>query len=143
MKQKLLLSILSIFILLIVVKADIWSSCGKPTDTFQISNVTISPDPPVRGQTVSIYASGELKDAISGGDVNIIIKMGFITIIKETKPICSSDNPLPCPIQPGDYTHSVDIAIPSAIPRGKYSGNFVLTDQANDEIACINVNMEF
>ncbi|KAM9998103.1 hypothetical protein ACTFIY_007744 [Dictyostelium cf. discoideum] len=146
MKQKLLLSIFSIFILLIVAEAkifkDVWTSCGKPTDTFQIDNVTISPDPPVKGQKVSIYASGELKDTISGGDVNIQIKLGFITILKETKPICSSDNPLPCPIQPGEYSHSIDISIPSNVPHGKYYGNFVLTDQSNDEIACIDVNLD-
>ncbi|KAM9980295.1 hypothetical protein ACTFIZ_006550 [Dictyostelium cf. discoideum] len=146
MKQLLLLSIFSIFIFLFVAEAkmftDVWSSCGKSTDTFKITNVTISPDPPIKGQKVSIYASGELKDVISGGKINIQIKLGFITIIKESKPICSSENPLPCPIQPGEYSHSVDVTIPNSAPGGKYSGNFVLTDQTNDEIACIDVNLE-
>ncbi|KAN0009655.1 hypothetical protein ACTFIU_006952 [Dictyostelium citrinum] len=122
---------------------DIWNSCGKPNDTFQISNVTISPDPPVKGQKVSIFAEGLLKDVISSGDVVIQIKYNFITIIKETKPICSSDDPFSCPIQPGQYSHSIDVDIPSNVPKGKYSGHFVLIDQSSDEIACIDVSLEF
>ncbi|KAK5584586.1 hypothetical protein RB653_006199 [Dictyostelium firmibasis] len=142
--KKFILSIFTIFIILLVADAtltDVWSNCGSPTDTFSISKVTISPDPPERGKVVSIFASGNLNDEISSGDVQILIKFGVITVIKETKDICSSDNPFTCPIQPGPYSHSLNVTIPSSAPKGKYSGHFVLTDQSSDEIACINVNL--
>ncbi|KAN0055518.1 hypothetical protein ACTA71_008631 [Dictyostelium dimigraforme] len=143
MKQ--LLSIFTLFIIILVAEAtlnDVWNSCGKPSDTFQIKNVTVNPDPPHKGDTVTIYAAGQLTKVISGGNANILIKLGFITIIKEAKPICSSDNPLSCPIQPGDYSHQVTVTIPTSAPKGKYSGQFVLTDQIDEEIACIDVNIE-
>ncbi|EFA86738.1 hypothetical protein PPL_00543 [Heterostelium album PN500] len=39
---------------------DIWSSCGSSTDHFQIGQVVITPDPPVKGQSINITASGFL-----------------------------------------------------------------------------------
>ncbi|EFA83728.1 putative phospholipid transfer protein [Heterostelium album PN500] len=136
-------SIIVVILMLAVVNADIWSSCGSSTDKFQIGSVSIVPDPPVKGQTVTITASGVLSETIDGGNVHVNVKYGFITILNKDEPICQSGSPVPCPINAGNLNKTVSIAIPSNVPDGTYKANAVLTDTANNEIACINVDLHF
>jgi hypothetical protein len=37
---------------------------GEPTDVIQIKSLRISPDPPVPGKNLTIYAAGTVKDLI-------------------------------------------------------------------------------
>ncbi|GAM27390.1 hypothetical protein SAMD00019534_105650 [Acytostelium subglobosum LB1] len=140
-------SIIAIIVLLILATTtpalcDIWSNCGTANDHFQIQKVVITPDPPVKGQSLNVTATGQLNEAVTGGNAHLLIKYGFITIINQNEDICSIPNsPYQCPISAGDYQRSVIGNIPSNVPSGKYTGNVVFTDQNNQEIACISLDL--
>eukprot|EP01113_Clastostelium_recurvatum_P025195 TRINITY_DN302_c0_g1_i4.p1 TRINITY_DN302_c0_g1~~TRINITY_DN302_c0_g1_i4.p1 ORF type:complete len:140 (-),score=56.26 TRINITY_DN302_c0_g1_i4:144-563(-) len=125
----------SFLILLLVVPsfADIWTNCGTAADDLKISNVAITPDPPVKGQNLSVELDGTLSTTITGGNLAISIKYGFITVIDKTVPFCSEEK---CPVNAGPYTQKITEMLPSDAPSGKYTGKLTGTDQSGKEIAC-------
>ncbi|KAF2073613.1 hypothetical protein CYY_005070 [Polysphondylium violaceum] len=134
----------SLFFVLLVVavaQSQLWSNCGTSADHFQITDVTVNPPVPVKGQDITVYASGVLNEQVTGGNVHAVIKYGFLTIVNKNEPFCSSDNPVPCPVPAGNYNHTVSATIPANAPSGKYTANIVAVDQNNQEIACVNVNV--
>ncbi|GAM18885.1 hypothetical protein SAMD00019534_020600, partial [Acytostelium subglobosum LB1] len=138
----LIIVILVLFALSTPSLCDIWSSCGSPTDHFQIQNVTITPDPPVAGQSLNVTASGYLDEDVVGGYAHILIKYGIIPIIVDNQDLCSfPKSPYHCPIISGEYERSVVGVIPADAPPGQYFGNISFTDMNNQEIACILFNI--
>ncbi|KAM9962891.1 hypothetical protein ACTFIW_006112 [Dictyostelium discoideum] len=136
--------LLALFFVLALVSpsfTQVWSNCGTAADKFQITNVVLDPPTPVKGQDITISASGILDETVTGGNVAVKVKYGFITLINENVSICSSQDPLSCPIAAGDYQKNMTEMIPSDAPSGKYTGNVVITDQNNNEIACIDVDI--
>ncbi|KYQ89104.1 hypothetical protein DLAC_10336 [Tieghemostelium lacteum] len=138
-------SIIFVFVLLALATpalCDIWTWCGTSADHLTINSVTITPDPPVKGQLLTVTASGTLNEQVTAGNAHITVKYGFITLINENQNICSSENPIPCPIAAGQYSHTINVTIPSSAPSGKYTGNVVITDQNSQEITCVNVDLD-
>lgn len=41
--------------------ADIWSNCGTASDTLQNIQISVTPNPPKKGQDVSVSFSGNLR----------------------------------------------------------------------------------
>eukprot|EP01133_Synstelium_polycarpum_P014230 gene14230-16790_t len=120
--------------------AEIWSSCGTASDHFTIGNVVITPDPPQKGQNINVTASGTLNEQVTSGNVALLVKYGFITLINKNLPLCEPANPFPCPLAAGPYEKSIVQMIPDAAPPGTYTAHVVVTDQNNQEIACINAD---
>ncbi|EGC32926.1 hypothetical protein DICPUDRAFT_98719 [Dictyostelium purpureum] len=119
---------------------EIWTSCGTDNDHFKISSVTIKPDPPVKNSAVTIVASGILDEDITGGEIHVVVKFGFITLFKKIENICDPSIPVGCPIKAGPYNRTVTTpVIPQQSPVGKYDGNIVVYDSNNQEVACVNV----
>ncbi|EGG20835.1 hypothetical protein DFA_00700 [Cavenderia fasciculata] len=134
-----LTKIFVLFCVFALATADIWTNCGSSSDHFQIGSVTITPDPPVKGQDITVTANGNLNEEITSGNVKLLVKFGFITILNQNEDLCQAKNPIPCPLQPGAYNHTITAQIPSNAPSGKYSGNVVVTDQNSQEVACIDL----
>eukprot|EP01112_Ceratiomyxa_fruticulosa_P022583 TRINITY_DN831_c0_g1_i1.p1 TRINITY_DN831_c0_g1~~TRINITY_DN831_c0_g1_i1.p1 ORF type:complete len:157 (-),score=41.49 TRINITY_DN831_c0_g1_i1:158-628(-) len=128
-------------ILATCIYADIWSDCGTSSDHFQIGTVSIIPDPPVKGQPLTVSVSGTLNEEVTAGNISIYVKYGFITILKQTDNICDQDY-LPCPIQAGPYTHNITETIPADTPSGHYTGQVQAIDQNKQEILCVSLNLQ-
>eukprot|EP01133_Synstelium_polycarpum_P017113 gene17113-20384_t len=121
--------------------ADIWTNCGGDSDHFQIGNVVITPDPPTKGESINITASGTLNEQVTAGNVHVLLKYGFITLINQNINLCESESPFPCPIASGAYEKSVVLTIPDSAPSGTYKGHISITDQNDQEIACIDLDL--
>ncbi|KAN0006952.1 hypothetical protein ACTFIU_005145 [Dictyostelium citrinum] len=139
--MRLLLAILFVLALVTPSFTQVWSNCGTAADKFQITNVVLDPPTPVKGEPITISASGILDETVTGGNVAVKVKYGFITLINTNVNICSSQDPLSCPIAAGDYQKNMTEQVPSDAPSGKYTGNVVITDQNDAEIACIDVDI--
>jgi len=118
-----------------------WTSCGTASDHFTIDNVVVTPSTPVKGELVIVSATGTLNEEVTAGNVHVTVKYGFITLINQNVDFCSSENPVPCPVPAGTYTHTVNATIPANAPSGTYKANIVATDQNSQEIACIDVTL--
>jgi ML domain len=124
--------------------ADIWKSCGKPSDDFAVSKVTIKPDPPVIGKPLMVSASGTLDKDVTAGWIKLQIKYGAITLINKNMSLCevAAKTPDHCPFKKGPITISLTETIPSIAPPGDYTGHIVLQDQVEHEIACVNLDLK-
>jgi len=116
--------------------ADIWTNCGTAGDEFKVSNVSIVPDPPVKGQNITVGLKGTMSKQITSGDIHLNVKYDIITILNKDLPLCSE---LKCPIAAGEFTFHISDPIPSDAPSGTYTATATVTDQANAEIACAKV----
>jgi len=135
-------AILLLVLFAAVCYADIWSNCGQASDHLQIDTVTITPDPPVAGQNITVSASGYLDEIVTNGTVNVVLKYdNFITVVKQTISICES-GAVTCPIAAGQYSQTITELIPSSVPRGQYNGTVTIADQTGSEIACISLGFE-
>ncbi|KAN0045345.1 hypothetical protein ACTA71_005722 [Dictyostelium dimigraforme] len=140
--MRLLLAILFVLCFSRTILSSIWSKCGDySTDKLQIENVIITPDVPVKGEQITVTVSGILTEDVTGGTASITVRYGFITLLNKEYDICSSEDPIPCPIDAGSYQKTITETIPASAPPGSYTGNFVLKDQEGNRITCINFDL--
>ncbi|PWW75996.1 ml domain-containing protein [Tuber magnatum] len=93
-------------------------------DILTIEKVDLIPNPPIPGQALTIEAVGVLKDVVTkGAYVEVSVKYGLITLIKETLDLCDHVNEvdLECPIDQGKLILAKVVDIPKQIPPGKYT----------------------
>ena len=135
---------LALFAVCALAQAKDFVSCGADTDDFQISELNVSPDPPVMGQNVTVSAAGTLKTDITGGSVTLEVYLhtfvGKIRVVNKKENICQSVGsiPNPCPIKAGPYSKTITEMVPhEKIPSGTYSGQVRGDDQDGKQIACI------
>lgn len=48
-----------------------------------------------------------------------------------------------CPIAPGSYDVSQTVELPKEIPRAKFSVNVLAYDNQDDDLACVNLFVDF
>ena len=122
-----------------------WSDCTKPSDRGKINSITITPNPPVEGQTLSINANTTIDEEVTGGSVKVSLMYGFLPIYKHTFDLCQLLEKVEknCPVPKGILDITVNVKVPTDVPGGDYSGKAIATDQNNQEIFCINLNYKF
>ena len=121
---------------------EIWSNCTMPNDKADILNVIIMPDPPQKGQNVTITATLNIKEEITGGKIDIKLKVGFLPI-HETLDLCDTLQKAgqTCPIQKGTTTNKITQEVPNDIPSVRITGTVKVKDQNGMEIICIEVDL--
>ncbi|EGG17528.1 hypothetical protein DFA_08524 [Cavenderia fasciculata] len=152
MEKNTKLILITLFCLLSVSSADIWSYCDgvdPKSLTFTISALTLAPNPPVIGQDATVKVTGNLLQQVTGGASTFVVQhyvLGhWITLPAFTNSVCQSYT---CPIQPGSITHQLSIPIPSFTPhyinisfysllQGLYRGQLLIVDQSNRNITCL------
>eukprot|EP00013_Stygamoeba_regulata_P006865 CAMPEP_0177633866 /NCGR_PEP_ID=MMETSP0447-20121125/3066_1 /TAXON_ID=0 /ORGANISM="Stygamoeba regulata, Strain BSH-02190019" /LENGTH=142 /DNA_ID=CAMNT_0019135555 /DNA_START=183 /DNA_END=611 /DNA_ORIENTATION=- len=142
MNSLVLAALLCIF--LVGATADVWKSCGSGSDHVKINSVTITPDPPKKGQSLSITANVTLDEQLTAGTLHVELKYSIITVLNKTLDLCDTIQPYQaCPIAAGNYQRTVSEDLPSDIPAGHYTGQVKVLDQASAELACIALDLEF
>jgi len=121
--------------------------CENPADDIlEITNVDLDPNPPKPGNTLSIVATGNVKEEIEdGATIHLSVKYGLITIIRTTRDFCE-DVPnvgLECPIQKGELKLTKDVDIPKEVPPGKYSVVADLQTKDGKTLTCLTATVEF
>jgi hypothetical protein len=99
--------------------------CADPKDyILTITNVDLTPNPPVPGSTLNITASGTFsKDVDPGAKLFLQVKYGLITLIKQESDMCDriGNVDLTCPLKEGEMDLIKSVNIPKQVPKGKYS----------------------
>ncbi|KAI6656456.1 Phosphatidylglycerol/phosphatidylinositol transfer protein [Oopsacas minuta] len=121
---------------------DIWTNCGKAGDGVEIISVKITPDPPKKGQNVTIVASVNVKEEITGGKVNAGIKWGIIHLNKSFD-LCELVKKAgeSCPIAAGKQIKTLTQVVPNNTPGGHYTGKITVQDQNGKELGCIGIDL--
>lgn len=118
-----------------------WTSCSAASSPCPPSNVTMSPDPAVRGKdvTFSLTCDGT-GPAVTGGKSTNIIYLFGIKVLEVTKDLCTLTK---CPIEPGVHTISGGMTVPSITPTNEPLKMVQTnTDQNGNQINCVNIMYE-
>ncbi|CCG80784.1 Phosphatidylglycerol/phosphatidylinositol transfer protein [Taphrina deformans PYCC 5710] len=125
---------------------DTCTSPAPDTDLIFIDSVSISPNPPERGQNLTITASGTVKeDILEGAYVEIDVKYGLIRLIHQTLDLCEQTEKvdLACPIKEGQVSLERVVELPQAIPPGKYTVNARVFTSDDREVTCLVARVAF
>ncbi|KAI5776215.1 ML domain-containing protein [Geopyxis carbonaria] len=121
--------------------------CGDySNDIIDIKDLTIVPNPPVKGESLTIQATGMLKEKITAGAfVQITVKYGLITLVRQVFDLCENADQvdLECPVDAGEKILKKTVDIPSQIPPGVYTvmGDAYTVDQT--PITCLTAKVQF
>ena len=90
------------------------------TDTFHPTHLSLSPDPPVRGQPLTITLNGTL-DAPGipfGSTAHVTVKLGFIKLIDKDYDVCERAGEIgkECPVEEGPLSILKTVDIPAQVP---------------------------
>ncbi|KAJ2986688.1 Phosphatidylglycerol/phosphatidylinositol transfer protein [Globomyces sp. JEL0801] len=116
-------------------------SCGKPTDHFIPTAISITPNPPQVGGTVKIGLEGNVNtEIVAGTKVDVVVKLGFIPVKSLTVDFCeeAAKYGKPCPIAPGAQTFTAGFDVPSGTPKGTYNLDIKVKSPSNQQVACLN-----
>lgn len=72
---------------------------------------------------MTIRANGELSETINNGSkVHVTVKWGILTLINKGFDLCDNSNVInrECPLEEGVLNIMKEVAVPDAIPPGKY-----------------------
>lgn len=113
-------------------------SCGSSKDLLQDMQVKITPPSPVKGNPVTIAATGKITQGISNGTVHYTAALDGITLISKTDDLCSLVKKAgkSCPLTAGEQSIGITYTIPSWAPSGNYSAKATATTGA-EEITCL------
>lgn len=109
---------------------------GAPSD-LSISKVQVTPDPPVAGQNITIWAYGAVDEEMTDGS-QVVIAVDFmgVQIFSESLPMSDVTQ---MPAGPGPIEIHYAIDIPGGVPHGPYSVSLTFDDQTGTELTCLIV----
>ncbi|KAH8590429.1 putative Phosphatidylglycerol/phosphatidylinositol transfer protein [Bisporella sp. PMI_857] len=93
-------------------------------DLLVLEKVNLTPNPPVKGTTLTIEAAGTLKEEIDAGAYVVLqVKYGLIRLVNTEADLCEqvSNVDLECPIKKGETVIRKDVELPKEIPPGTYT----------------------
>ncbi|KAG0677525.1 Phosphatidylglycerol/phosphatidylinositol transfer protein [Pichia californica] len=114
--------------------------------SLKLYSVDLSPNPPERGQNLTITASGFLSDDIEqGAYVDVVVNYGYIKLLTQTYDLCDElpNIDMTCPINNGDYTLTKIVQIPNEVPPGKYTVFARAYNKDDSMISCLTGTVEF
>ncbi|RKP25667.1 MD-2-related lipid-recognition domain-containing protein, partial [Syncephalis pseudoplumigaleata] len=120
--------------------------CSDSSHILQIQDVTLNPDPPQKGKTLNIKASGTFSEAVVAGSyAEVEVKYGIIRLIKKQFDLCKeiTQANLTCPIGPGELTLERNIDLPKEIPPGTYIVKAEVYTKDRRPITCLKAKVSF
>ncbi|KAI1314472.1 Phosphatidylglycerol/phosphatidylinositol transfer protein [Mortierella claussenii] len=124
-----------------------FSSCGSSKDTFKLSGVSYTPNPPKVGQNVCITVQGSLsKPVTQGASIHVTATFWGINVYDNTADLCAAlaGGATPCPIATSVKSVTTCITVPSNVPTGvSINMKAVATNAGGDSLFCIGGPLSF
>lgn len=112
----------------------------------QIHTMTTSPNPPERGQNLTIDGFADLSKRVEeGAYVDVDVTYGYIKLIHTTYDLCdkASTISMECPLEKGPYKLQKQVAIPDQVPPGKYVVTARAYTKEDELITCLSAEVVF
>jgi hypothetical protein len=133
-------ALLALIVIVTPAVADIWTNCSPAGAVFKLSEVTITPDPPVHGENITVVLNGTMSETITSGIVALDVKYSIITLLNKNLSLCAETK---CPIAAGVYGTRISDLIPGDAPTaGVYNILANVYDQKDAIIACAKVDFK-
>ncbi|KAJ4458581.1 putative phospholipid transfer protein [Paratrimastix pyriformis] len=114
-----------------------WKSCGK-SDKFQIDRLVVYPNPPVIGESVTIFLNGTLNSSVKSGTVDFLVKFMGVKLLNLHKDLCGQASKYKCPVPAGPFSLNETISVPKVTPQGRYSGRLSVEDESTAPLLCLD-----
>jgi len=117
-------------------------SCGGPNDHLKNPVIKLTPDPPVKGGTLTIEASGTLDEVEEGFNSNVNLSIQALGIVK-----VGVQGSVPMTITPGAVKGPFSLkvgpfSLPGNIPGSAVvKGQVHVTNSKNEPIMCIDLDL--
>ncbi|KIN08261.1 hypothetical protein OIDMADRAFT_16571 [Oidiodendron maius Zn] len=117
-------------------------------DLLVIEYINLDPNPPAKGQNLTIEAVGTfLEDVDNGAYVILQVKYGLIKLVNTETSLCEqvSNVNLECPIKKGKKTITKEVALPREIPPGTYtvSADAYTARPESKKLTCLEATVTF
>ncbi len=111
-------------------------SCSSTNSKFDLQSVSLTPDPPIRGQPVELSVDFiNPGDTVLSGTVDTSVSINYIPFPSQTTPLCEYTE---CPIVYGEQTRSSKTTWPDNV-SGRISTKMVWKDSSDNELLCIQL----
>ena len=108
-----------------------FGDCSAAGHLLQVTDVSINPSPPKRGQNVAITVSGNLNANVGAVNARLTIKYGIFTVIDQNFALPGA--------AAGPVSQTINLVVPGNAPGGTYAAQGVITS-GGQQLACVNVN---
>jgi hypothetical protein len=113
-----------------------WKPCSDSSKYADIKEVTLTPEEPSAGVTVSFAIHGTAKIDVPAGALDISVMYSGLPIYSESRDLCDMTT---CPIKTGDLTIAYDQYLPPIVPPGPYNVTLDATSSNGQELLCLEV----
>ncbi|OCH95825.1 hypothetical protein OBBRIDRAFT_809664 [Obba rivulosa] len=125
-----------------------WQSCGSDSDPVQIESIDISPDPPERGQNLTVTVKGTaVKKIEEGAYADVVVKVGAIRLLQKEFDLCeearNADAEIKCPVEEGHHEVTHTVALPKEIPYAPFSVHIQGYTAEDEEMTCVDIKIDF
>jgi hypothetical protein len=111
-------------------------SCSSANSKFEFYAVSLKPDPPIRGQPVTLSVDfTNPGDTIQSGTIETSISLNYIPLPTQTTPLCEYTE---CPLVSGTQTRISKMTWPDTV-RGRIVSKLVWKDVSDNELLCIQL----
>ncbi|KAI0652247.1 ML domain-containing protein [Trametes meyenii] len=125
-----------------------WTDCGTDSHIVHINSIKISPDPPKRGEELTIIVDGVAsEDVQDGAYADVTVKVGVIKLLQKEFDICEealkANASIQCPVEKGTHKVIQKVALPREIPPAQFNVNIEAYTGDDDDLACVKLTMDF
>ncbi|KAJ7630990.1 ML domain-containing protein [Roridomyces roridus] len=122
--------------------------CGLPGQPIQIESISLSPDPPVPAQDLTVSVKAQVTETIEeGATADVTVKLGLVKLLQKKFAVCeearNGDADVQCPVTAGSYDVVQTVQLPKEIPKAK----FIILVRGNtvdgDEMLCLDLRLNF
>ncbi|KAG8928056.1 Phosphatidylglycerol/phosphatidylinositol transfer protein [Tulasnella sp. 418] len=122
--------------------------CGSPSDVIQIQSLTVSPDPPVPGQNLTIKVKAFVTETIEDGAyADVTVKLGLIKLLHKRFDVCEeaekNNAEIQCPVEAGFHDVTQTVELPKEIPPAKFVVNVRGYTVDDEDMVCADIKVDF
>jgi hypothetical protein len=111
-------------------------NCGKDTSLFQITDLSLTPDPPVKGKEVELAVTFNNPGfSVVSGTCESTVTLNFVQFPESIKPLCESTL---CPLDMGDNKRIAKSIWPDNV-SGFIKSKLEWFNDKNEQLLCIEL----
>ncbi|KAH9849721.1 ML domain-containing protein [Lenzites betulinus] len=125
-----------------------WTDCGGDGHVVRIKSIEVSPDPPKRGEDLTITVTGDASDDIlDGAYADVTVKVGVIKLLQKEFDVCEeaekANATIQCPVNKGHHEVVQTVTLPKEIPPAQFKVNIRGYTGDDDDLVCMDLMMDF
>ncbi|KAL1703005.1 ML domain-containing protein [Schizophyllum commune] len=127
---------------------DVHVAGGDQTSTVQLKSITISPDPPIPGQQLTMTVEADVQETIQeGAYADVTVKVGLIKLLQKRFDICeearNANATVQCPVERGEHTVVQTVQLPREIPPAMFKIDVLAWTHEDEDMACAKFEVDF